>query len=62
MNSKKAKELRRSLRKGGVDWQEAKHMQKMYKDKDGVEKRHPTVFLDPKCGRAIYQQLKRRGG
>ena len=60
MNAKKAKELRRSLRKGGVDWQEAKHMQKMYKDKDGVEKRHPTIFLDPKCGRAIYQQLKRK--
>jgi len=43
MNAKKAKELRRSLRKGGVDCTEAKHVQSMYK-----------------CGRAIYQQLKRK--
>jgi hypothetical protein len=60
MNAKKCKELRRSLRKGGVDCTEAKHMQRMVKDKDGVEKRHSTAFLDPKCGRAIYQQLKRK--
>ena len=60
MNAKKCKELKRSLRKGGVDWQEVKPMQRMFKDKDGKEQRHPTVFLDPECGRAIYQQLKRR--
>jgi len=60
MNAKKAKELRRSLRKGGVDCTEAKHVQRMVMDKDGVETRHPTIFLDPKCGRAIYQQLKRK--
>jgi len=59
MNSKKAKILRRVLKKGGVDWRQAKHVQRITKDQQGNEQRDSTIFLDPKCGRAIYRMSKR---
>ena len=59
MNSKKAKILRRVLKKGGVDWRQAKRVQRITKDQQGNEQRGSTIFLDPKCGRAIYHMSKR---
>ena len=65
MNGKKAKQIRRMLKNGGVDWSDAKHVQQVGKDHDGKEIRDPRIFLDPKCGRAIYRaakQVARSGG
>jgi len=59
MNAKKAKQLRRMLKNGGVDWRDAKHVQQVDKDQDGKEIRDSRIFLDPKCGRAIYRAAKR---
>tara|TARA_R100001086_G_scaffold211077_1_gene127014 strand:- start:548 stop:751 length:204 start_codon:yes stop_codon:yes gene_type:complete len=59
VNSKKARLLRKVLKKGGVDWRQAKHVQRMNRDHQGNEQREPTIFLDPKCGRAIYRMSKR---
>ena len=59
MNSKKAKLLRKVLKKGGVDWRQAKHVQRITKDQQGNEQRDSTIFLDPKCGRALYRRSKR---
>jgi len=59
MNAKKAKQLRRMLKNEGVDWRDAKHVQQVGKDQDGKEIRDPRIFLDPKCGRAIYRAAKR---
>tara|TARA_R110000744_G_scaffold24684_1_gene61682 strand:- start:256 stop:456 length:201 start_codon:yes stop_codon:yes gene_type:complete len=58
MNAKKCKLLRKVLKKGGVDWQDAKHVQQVGKDHEGKEIRDPRIFLDPKCGRAIYRASK----
>ena len=54
MNLKKAKLLRKVLAKGGADWQDVKHVQ----TNDRFGNLSPTIFLDPKCGRAIYQRTK----
>jgi|TARA_R110000744_G_scaffold178018_1_gene297031 hypothetical protein len=54
MNLKKAKLLRKVLKKGGADWQDAKHVQ----TKDRYGNLSPTIFLAPECGRAIYQRTK----
>ena len=54
MNLKKAKLLRKVLATGGADWQDAKHVQ----TKDRFGNLLPTIFLDPKCGRAIYRRTK----
>jgi hypothetical protein len=59
MNAKKAKQIRRMLKNGGVDWRDAKHVQQVGKDHDGNEIRDPRIFLDPKCGRATYLAAKR---
>ena len=55
MNLKKAKLLRKVLERGDVDWQDAKHVQR--KDRQGNWE--TTIFLDPTCGRAIYQRSKK---
>ena len=54
MNLKKAKLLRKVLAKGGADWQDVKHVQ----TNDRFGNLSPTIFLDPKCGRAIYRRTK----
>ena len=54
MNAKKVKLLRKVLATGGADWQEVKHVQ----TNDRFGNLSPTIFLDPKCGRAIYQRTK----
>ena len=54
MNAKKVKLLRKVLWKGGADWQDAKHVQ----TNDKFGNLSSTIFLDPKCGRAIYQRTK----
>jgi len=59
MNAKKAKQIRRMLKNGGVDWRDAKHVQQVGKDHEGKEIRDPRIFLDPKCGRATYLAAKR---
>ena len=59
MNAKKAKQLRKMLKNEDVDWRDAKHVQQVGKDQDGKEIRDPRIFLDPKCGRAIYRAAKR---
>ena len=56
----KAKKIRRILKDGGVDWREAKHVQGVTKDRDGNEQSPPTIFLDPKCGKAIYRRMKKK--
>ena len=53
-NLKKAKLLRKVLEKGDVDWRETRHVQ----TKDRFGTLSPTIFLDPKCGRAIYRRTK----
>ena len=62
MNLKKAKLLRKVLAKSDVDYKDAKHVQ----TNDRYGNLSPTVFLDPQCGRAIYQRTKKvariRGG
>ena len=60
MNAKKCKIIRKTLLKEGVDWRETKHVQQVYKDQNGKEQHHPTIFLKHECGRSIYQQLKNR--
>lgn len=55
MNLKKAKLLRKVLATGGVDCRETRHVQT--KDRFGNLER--KIFLDPKCGRAIYQRSKK---
>ena len=55
MNTKKVKMLRKVLKKGGADWREAKHVQ----TNDRFGNLSPTIFLDPQCGRAIYQRTKK---
>ena len=59
MNAKKAKQIRRMLKNGGVDWRDAKHVQQVGKDHEGKEIRDLRIFLDPKCGRAVYRAAKR---
>ena len=59
MNGKKAKQIRRMLKNGGVDWRDAKHVQQVGKDHDGKEIRDLRIFLDPQCGRATYLAAKR---
>ena len=54
MNLKKAKLLRKVLATGGADWRDAKHVQ----TKDRFGTLLPTIFSDPKCGRAIYRKTK----
>ena len=54
MNAKKVKLLRKVLATGGANWQDAKHVQ----TKDRFGNLLPTIFLDPKCGRAIYRRTK----
>ena len=54
MNLKKAKLLRKVLKKGGVDWREAKHVQR----EDRFGNLESKIFLDPKSGRGIYQKSK----
>jgi len=54
MNLKKAKLLRKTLKKGGADWREARHVQ----TNDRFGNLSPTIFLDPKCGRSLYQRTK----
>jgi len=62
MNAKKVKLLRKVLTKGDVDVKDAKHVQ----TNDRYGNLSPTIFLDPQCGRAIYQRTKKvariRGG
>jgi hypothetical protein len=62
MNAKKVKLLRKVLAKGDVDVKDAKHVQ----TNDRYGNLSPTIFLDPQCGRAIYQRTKKvariRGG
>jgi len=54
MNLKKAKLLRKVLATGGADWRDAKHVQ----TKDRFGTLLTTIFLDPKCCRAIYRKTK----
>ena len=60
MNGKKAKQIRKMLKNGGVAWSDAKHVQQVGKDHDGKEIRDPRIFLDPKSGRATYLAAKRQ--
>tara|TARA_R110000796_G_scaffold233618_1_gene352171 strand:+ start:380 stop:568 length:189 start_codon:yes stop_codon:yes gene_type:complete len=55
MNAKKVKLLRKVLTKGDVDVKDAKHVQ----TNDRYGNLSPTIFLDPQCGRAIYQRTKK---
>ena len=59
MNAKKAKQIRKMLKNGGVDWSDAKHVQQVGKAHDGKEIRDPRIFLDPQCGRATHLAAKR---
>ena len=52
MNGKKAKQIRRMLKNGGVDWSDAKHVQQVGKDHDGKEIRDP---LNVSRGQRVYK-------
>tara|TARA_R110000796_G_scaffold51352_1_gene121060 strand:- start:656 stop:850 length:195 start_codon:yes stop_codon:yes gene_type:complete len=62
MNSKKAKLLRKSLKKGGVDWRDSQPSQREIELADGSKERHPTIFQNPKGGRFAYRTLKKTVG
>lgn len=58
MNLKKAKALRKTLRKAGIDLSEPrKYLVKM----TGSKKTKKTIFNDPDSPRGMYQAIKRRG-
>lgn len=51
MNAKRCKELRRNLREQGIAVGEVRYR----------TSRWGVIFLDPRCGRAVYQAAKRQG-
>ena len=55
MNAKKCKTLRRLLKEKGFDYAQTKYLQKKLVYSNG-EHPYPPIFLDPKCGRAVYQK------
>mgnify|MGYP003654587178 FL=1 len=61
MNAKKCKTLRRLLKEKGFDYKQTKYLQKKLVYSNG-EHPHPPIFLDPKCGRAVYQKNKTLSG
>ena len=62
MNAKKCKTLRRLLKEKGFDWKQTKYLQKKLRYISGKEHPYPPIFLDPQCGRAVYQKNKTLSG
>ena len=62
MNAKKCKTLRRLLKEKGFDWKQTKYLQKKLRYISGKDHPYPPIFLDPKCGRAVYQKNKTLSG
>ena len=60
MNSKKAKLLRKSLKKGGVDWRDSQPSQREVELADGSKKRHPTYFKTLRAVGLLTEPLRKQ--